>query len=169
LDLCFELVETATHPEQKNQFGLRDRLRCGEWNDCEFRLLSGMNYTLRSHVTPPCVIGLGLPVRCKLSGGPFFSLSLRLWLAAPAFAVDFFLCLAEPRNIFLAPESFAYAIDQPRARCSNLPRHYPALKSDSCDSDRLCCFASAIGFLTHIYTCITFILTCQPLCERILA
>lgn len=81
----------------------------------------------------------------------------------------FFLGPAEPRNIFLAPEPFPYATDKPRMRCSNLPRYYPALKSDSRDPDRLCCLASAVGFLTHIYTCIIFCLTCQSPCERIFA
>ena len=64
LEVGFEGFECLLLPAKLDHFlelFLHDRSWewCDRDNDCGLGLPDGMNYTLRSHVTPPCVIGLG--------------------------------------------------------------------------------------------------------------
>jgi hypothetical protein len=49
----------------------------------------------------------------------------------------------------------------------NLSRRNPSLKGDSPDANCLRCFPGGIGLLTHVHTCIVFLLTCQAKSARI--
>src|SRR5579859_7080439 len=111
-------------------------------------MLAGMNYTLLSHVTPPCVIGLGA-CRCSSSGASRFLLPSVLGRPAYFHPVKLALHLPKPGNIRICPQPHGATLAQLRFGSVDLSLCDPRLQRLACDLHCIRCLLRCVRLRTH--------------------